>query len=479
MSKGKLTRQELGWLLTQEAQGAAERLRLGVSALTKAPPAPGADASGVDATFSVLDDAMKMLSSLHARPVSVRGRRGRIDLASLLWEVAPEARVSIEPGSGTEVFGDEAELRRMLHVMLGHGGGSSSAVSIRRERDEVVVSVALGPDSSATAEAERAWLARMAVRYGGRWELEGSTEVLALPADGVEQRDDVAKLRKELDEARRQGEAYARELAAVWTGGEEGGGLSSTPPPLTSAAERHTAIARLSGGIAAALRGMLSPVARDLTDLRGATSQQRKSVPDVEVSHRLDFDERLESIRKRLLAVQELVAELAAVGESDAQEPVRDVDLVEVVRSEVSALHGRAERAGVEVRVSAAPGASAMRSVVHVAPRAASVLVRQLIAHAVAASPRGSAVAVTVQPPADGHGVRVVVDDSGTILPANVRRGLVALEVEPGTFGRPTGIGLFVAAGIASALSAQFEIGDAPVAESCGGGMRVIVTFPG
>ena len=106
MSKGKLTRQELGWLLTQEAQGAAERLRKGVSALTQAPPPDmvdevsiPADAAGVDATLSALDDAMRMLSSLHARPVSVRGRRGRIDLASLLWEVAPEARVSIEPAA--------------------------------------------------------------------------------------------------------------------------------------------------------------------------------------------------------------------------------------------------------------------------------------------------------------------------------------------------------------------------------------------
>jgi two-component system OmpR family sensor kinase len=104
VSKGKLTRQELGWLLTQEAQGAAERLRKGVSALTHAPPPPGVDASGVDATLSALDDAMKMLANLHQRPVNVRGRRGRIDLASMLWEVAPEARVSIEPGSGTEVF---------------------------------------------------------------------------------------------------------------------------------------------------------------------------------------------------------------------------------------------------------------------------------------------------------------------------------------------------------------------------------------
>ena len=244
MSKGKLTRQELGWLLTQEAQGAAERLRTGVSALTQAPPpdttatTAGAgvhgDAAGVDATFEALDDAMRMLSSLHARPVSVRGRRGRIDLASLLWEVAPEARVSIEPGSGTEVFGDEAELRRMLHVILGHGSGTGSAVvDPARRRTRSSSAVVLGPDSSPTAETERAWLARMAIRYGGRYELEGGTEVLALPAEGIEARDDVAKLRKELDEARKQGEAYARELAAVWAAGDEAVAVRRATRPRT------------------------------------------------------------------------------------------------------------------------------------------------------------------------------------------------------------------------------------------------------
>jgi two-component system OmpR family sensor kinase len=342
MSKGKLTRQELGWLLTQEAQGAAERLRKGVTALTQAPPAP--DSSGVDATLSALDDTMKMLSSLHSRPVSVRGRRGRIDLASLLWEVAPEARVSIEPGGGTEVFGDEAELRRMLHVILGHGSGSGSAVTIRRTDDEVVVGVVLGPDSSATADTERAWLSRMAMRYGGRYELEGSTEVLALPAEGVEAREDLEKLRKELDEARRQGEAYARELAAVWAAGDDqASAQSSYPPPASPASDRHGAVARFSGGIAAALRAMLSPVARELSELRGVVlPPMRKSSPDLDIVAPLD--ERFESIRRKLLGVQELVADLAGVGESDPNELRREVDLAEVIRAEISALEARRAR---------------------------------------------------------------------------------------------------------------------------------------
>ncbi len=492
MSKGRLTRQELGWLLTQEAQGAAERLRKGVTALTQAPPPPGADPSGVDATLSVLDDTMKMLSSLHARPVGLRGRRGRIDLASLLWEVAPEARVSIEPGGGTEVFGDEAELRRMLHVMLGHGSSSGSAVTIRGDGDEVVVGVMLGPDSSATSETERAWLARMALRYGGRYELDGSMEVLALPAEGVEARDDLAKLRKELDEARKQGEAYARELAAVWAAGDEPVAPSTYPPPASPAMDRVGTIARLAGAIAASLRAMLSPAARELAELR-AHPGPRKSSPDLEGTARGEVDERLEVIRRRLLSVQEFVAELAAVGESDALEPSREADLVELVRGEVRILEARALRAGVELRLRTVPDEPNVRIVSRVAPRLAAVLARELVAYAVAATPRGSGVVVTVV--AGGArgddkalGARIVVDDAGTILPASARRAILALEVEPGTFGRPSSVSLFIAAEMAAAQGALLELSDAlpetspgergAGARGIGGGVRVIVTFP-
>jgi len=481
VTKGKLTRQELGWLLTQEAQGAAERLRKGVTALTQAPPPPGADVSGVDATLSALDDTMRMLTNLHNRPSNARGRRGRIDVASLLWEVAPEARVSIEPGSGTEVVGDESELRRMLHVMLGHGSGSGSVVTIKRDGDEVVTGVGLGPDSSVTADTERAWLSRMAIRYGGRYELVGGQEVLALPAQGVDARDDVAQLRKELDEARKQGEAYARELAAVWAAGEEPPvAQSSYPPPATPAAARHGAVSRFAGGVAATLRGILSPVGRELAELRNVAGAARKSSPDLEAAARGEVDERLEAIRRKLLSAQDFVAELAAVGESDPSELQREVDLVDTARSELRALEARAARMGVEVRIQTLPEEGA-RAGARVSPRAVGVLLRSLFSHAIAATPKGSSVTVTIFAPTDGEpglGARVVVDDSGTILPASARRALLALEVEPGTFGRPSGVGLFVASEIAAAQGGLLEVGDAPVEDGHGGGVRVSVTFP-
>jgi two-component system, OmpR family, sensor kinase len=481
VTKGKLTRQELGWLLTQEAQGAAERLRKGVTALTQAPPPPGADVSGVDATLSALDDTMRMLTSLHNRPSNARGRRGRIDVASLLWEVAPEARVSIEPGSGTEVVGDESELRRMLHVMLGHGSGSGSVVTIKRDGDEVVTGVGLGPDSSVTADTERAWLSRMAIRYGGRYELVGGQEVLALPAQGVDARDDVAQLRKELDEARKQGEAYARELAAVWAAGEEPPvAQSSYPPPATPAAARHGAVARFAGGVAATLRGTLSPVGRELAELRNVAGAARKSSPDLEAAARSDVDERLEAIRRKLLSVQDFVAELAAVGESDPSELQREVDLVDAARAELRSLEARAARTGVDVRIQTLPE-EGMRAPARVSPRAVGVLLRSLFAHAIAATPRGSPVLITILAPTEGEqglGTRVVVDDSGTILPASARRALLALEVEPGTFGRPSGVALFVASEIAAAQGGLLEVGDADVEGGRGGGVRVSVTFP-
>jgi signal transduction histidine kinase len=366
----------------------------------------------------------------------------------------------------------------MFYVMLGHGSGSGSTVTIRREGDEVVVGVLLGPDSSATADTERAWLSRMAIRYGGRYELEGGTELLGLPAEGVEARDDLAQLRKELDEARKQGAAYARELAAVWTAGEETAVLSTSPPTeMPATPERYAAVARLAGGVAAALRGMLSPVGRDLSELRAGVSP-RKSSPDLETAARTNLDESLESIRRKFLVVQDFVAELAAVGESDPHEPARAVDLMGIVRNEVQNLRARAARGGVEVRLSGEPDDGSVPAIGRVAPRAISILARVLVSHAIAASPRGSVVAVAVQSPRGELGPRIIVDDSGTILPAAARRSLLALEVEPGTFGRPSSIALFVAAEIALAQGALLDIGDAPVTDGNGGGVRVIVTFP-
>jgi hypothetical protein len=455
VSKGRLTRQELGWLLTQEAQGAAERLRTGVQILKSNPPPEEAGSAGLDATLDALDDTMKMLSSLHNRPIRVTGRRGRVDLAALLWEVAPDARAAIEvassAGSGTEVFGDEAELRRMLQLLVEHGSGAESHVTIKRDGDMVRVAVVLGPDASASAEAERAWLSRMAIRYGGTLDLEGGMEVFSLPADS--ERVERQALEKELDEARKQGEAYARELAAAFTTTEEVVSPSTFPPPLagTDVGDRVAVLVRVAGGIAAELRSLLTPALREIATL----------AKDDEAATRFDV------IKSELSQAQDLTHALAIIGEIDVQELPGPVSVGEVVAAQVTQLGGRSSRAGVTVRVDdETQGKAHART----SPLAIVAMVDALLGQAIQASPRGTTVTVHVTDAE--RGPSLVVDDAGPPLPKAARRAFVGLETEPGTYGRPTSLPLYVAAALASWQGATFEVDDAP-----GGGLRVRVTF--
>ncbi|NUQ72459.1 MAG: membrane dipeptidase [Polyangiaceae bacterium] len=144
---------ELAWLLAQEARSAARKLRQGVGIPSEedSPTAVVEEGSGgVESTLNRLDEAVSALASLHGNAMP-RGRRGKVDIAALVWEVAPEASVQIEMGEGTTVFGDEAELRRMLQVLIGQSGPPTSSkggpdISIRREGDNILVHVGLGSD---------------------------------------------------------------------------------------------------------------------------------------------------------------------------------------------------------------------------------------------------------------------------------------------------------------------------------------------
>ncbi|MBX3233711.1 MAG: sensor histidine kinase [Labilithrix sp.] len=471
MSKGRLTRNELSWLLTQEAQNAAERLRVGVTFLrTQAPPPPSAaedPAHGVETSLDALDDVMKMLSNLNQRApagaagqAAPQGRRGRIDLAALLMEAAPDARVSIEPGSGTEVYGDEADIRRMLQVLVGHGHGDGTQVNIRRDGDEVKVSVTLGPDLSPTAETERAWLSRVIIRYGGRHELEGGNEVLVFPAESASDRNESAALRKELDEARKQGEVYARELAAVFDKGEEVTAFSSMPPaPGGSAIERFEAMTKLCSGIASELRSVLGPAGRELGSMR---------------RHEIT-DEQLDTLRRRVSHAQEIVATLGGVGELRTDELETEIDLGEAARAAARALGGLAEKAGARVNVTVKPEGGHVT--VRRGARAIEVILRELVAHALEASPRGAVVEVAVTASENGSGVRLVVDDAGSPLPASGRRGFMTLETHAGTYGRPSALPVFLAAELAACQRASLELSDPPATRGDGSGLRVAVTF--
>lgn len=462
MSKGRLTRHELSWLLTQEAQNAAERLRVGVQFLrTQAPPPPAAGedpAQGVETSLDALDDVMKMLSNLNQRSPVQQGapappaRRGRIDVAAIVVECAPDARVSFEPGSGTEVYGDEADLRRMIQLLVGHGSGEGASVTVRREGDEVKVSVALGPDSSPTAETERAWLSRMIIRYGGRHDLEGGSEVLVFPADGASDRNESAALRKELDEARKQGEVYARELAAIFDRGEEVTALSTVPPAsVASSADRLVALTKVCAGVASELKNVLGPAGKELGAMR------RHEVTD----------EQIETAKRRVGHALEVVTALGAIGELRAGELDTEVDLAEVVKAAAKSL-AASVLATPNVTVKTVPEGS--HPTVRRGAKAVGVLVRELLGHAIEAS-RDANVEVTVHDDGDA-GVRLVVDDAGSPLPASGRRQFLALETHAGAYGRPSGLPIFLAAELAACQGAMLELSDAQA-----GGLRVTVTF--
>jgi hypothetical protein len=113
---------------------------------------------------------------------------------------------------------------------------------------------------------------------------------------------------------------------------------------------------------------------------------------------------------------------------------------------------------------------------VRIAPRAAALLARELLAHAVAATPRAQDVVVTVTAAPGGDadvGSRLTVDDAGASLPVTARRAFVALELEPSTYGRPSSIPLYICSELTAWQGAMLELGDAPT-----GGLRVGITFP-
>jgi signal transduction histidine kinase len=403
----RLTRHEISWLLAQEARGAAKALRTEVQELHSprdARPTP----PPVQTTLDALDDTIEMLSALNAERRG-RGRRGRIDLAALLCEIAPSARISLEPGSGTEVFGDEAELRRMLHLLVGQSSGNlptraEAEITIRRQGDFVRISTNLGPDTSALGELEHRWLSRMALRHGGSIELEGGTQSILLQADGASDQREVTELRKELAEAQQLGEAYARELASVLVSGDI---RTETPPAPLPEPARFEGVRSACAAVRRVLRG----------------------VP----------------------AAQELVAELAAVADASLDEAPSELDLGALLTQAAHGFDGRAARAGVELSVQIVGSVTVRR------PRGlVDLLIRNLLSQAIAATPRGGEVRATAM--ATELGPALSVTDGGSALPEASRQDILRHRIDPTSFGRPAGIALVVADAVAATLDAALEV---------------------
>jgi two-component system, OmpR family, sensor kinase len=270
VSQERLTRHEISWLLAQEARGAARALREGVSQLRQSPAAEPrivtapSEAPPVETTLDALDDAISMLSELNTATRGAKARRGRIDLAALLMDLAPNTRMAIEPGAGTEVFGDEQDLRRMLNMLVTQAGSAEAGaaeVTIRRQGEWVKISVELGPDAG-SQELERRWLSRMATRHGGWVELEGGTQAIFLPADGASDQREVVELRKELEQAQQLGETYARELASVLAAGD----IRTEPPPAVAprqGSQRFEVLQCAALGLQRTLKGLVEGLRAD------------------------------------------------------------------------------------------------------------------------------------------------------------------------------------------------------------------------
>ncbi len=437
MSNDRLTRHEISWLLAQEARGAAKALRSELRSPGSGEPKPPGEAM---TSLDALDDAIDMLSQLNTGARG-KGRRGRIDLAALLYDIAPNARISIEPGAGTEVFGDEGDLRRMLNILVSQanasGGPIPSAeteVTIRRQGDWVRISVNLGPDTSATGELERRWLSRNAVRHGGWVELEGGTQSIYLQADGASDRREVTELRKELEQAQQLGEAYARELASALAVGE----FRTEPPPQPASDERarFEALQSAASAMQKSLKAFLDGLKADLGEVAGQPAAA----------------ELAQKIAARSVHVQDLQAELAAIADcpTSAHETI---ELVSTLQAALSRIEPRAARDGVECSLEAPPSLwiNGRRTML-------DLLFDCALTHAVSATPKGEKVLVSAF--ATELGVIVSFADGGPAIPEALRADVVQHRVDPGSLGRPVGIALLAADALAAALGAALELRD-------------------
>lgn len=445
MPQERLTRHEISWLLAQEARGAARALREGVSQLRQGPGEPRittapSEAPAVETTLDALDDAISMLSDLNTATRGAKARRGRIDLAALLMDLAPSTRIAIEPGAGTEVFGDEQDLKRMLNLLVTQAGAQAGAaeVTIRRQDEWVKISVELGPDAGAQ-ELERRWLSRMATRHGGWIELEGGTQSIFLPADGASDQREVVELRKELEQAQQLGEAYARELASVLTAGDI---RTEPPPPVAqrSGSQRFEVLQGVALGLTRTLKGLTDGLRADAA---AATAELGETSPLAQ------------SLQRRAAAAAELSLDLAIVNDCPFDEAKAELDVAELVRTAVEEIEPRALRHGVGVDVKGPP---VLRLVSR--KKTLSALIRALLHQAISATPREGVVTFSVY--AVETGVMLSAQDGGPSVTEAHRADVLRNRTDPSAFGRPSGVSLLIAEAAAESLGGALELRDGP-----------------
>jgi two-component system OmpR family sensor kinase len=445
VSQERLTRHEISWLLAQEARGAARALREGVTQLRQGPGQPPvivntpSEAPAVETTLDALDDAISMLSDLNTAGRGAKARRGRIDLAALLMDLAPNTRLAIEPGAGTEVFGDEQDLKRMLNLLVTQAGSEqagAATVTIRRQAEWVKVSVELGPDAGAQ-ELERRWLSRMATRHGGWVELEGGTQAIFLPADGASDQREVVELRKELEQAQQLGEAYARELASVLTVGD----IRTEPPPAVAprfGSQRFEALQSAALGLQRSLKGLVEGLRADASLATNELGEGSALA---------------QNLHKRAAASAEIALDLTLASDCPFDEPKSEASVPELVRAAVVEAQVRAARHGVSVETK---GPAELR--INTRPKTLSALLRAMLHHAISATPRDGKVllcAYSVE-----TGILLSTQDGGPSVTEAQRANVLQNRTDPSAFGRPSGVALLIAEAAAESLGATLELRD-------------------
>jgi two-component system OmpR family sensor kinase len=405
------------------------------------------EAPPVETTLDALDDAISMLSDLNTAGRGAQARRGRIDLAALLMDLAPSTRISIEPGAGTEVFGDEQDLKRMLNLLVTQAGssqagsgprdtGAGAEVTIRRQAEWVKISVELGPDAGAQ-ELERRWLSRMATRHGGWVELEGGTQAIFLPADGASDQREVVELRKELEQAQQLGEAYARELATVLSAGD----IRTEPPPPVAprgGSQRFETLQSAALGLARTLKGLVDGLRADA----------------ISASQELGESAALtQNLQRRAAVAAEISLDLALAADCPFDEPKSEVDVSELVRGEVAEAEGRAARHGVSIELK---GPADLR--LSSRPKTLQTLVRALLHQAISATPREGQITFCAY--AVDSGVLLSAQDGGPSVTEAHRADVLRNRTDPSAFGRPSGIALLIAEAATESLGGTLELRD-------------------
>jgi anti-sigma regulatory factor (Ser/Thr protein kinase) len=430
--------------LAQEARGAASALRAEVKELRNSlrpPPPPTSPAvriSEMDAStpqedristlpgerhLNALDDAINLLAHLQQHTSPRPKRRGRIDLAALLYDLAPDIKLSIEPGAGTEVIGDEHELRRMFHLLLNQsmgGGGEGTnlnTINIRRQDQWIHISVELGPDTAATSDLERRWLSRMALKHGGHLELRGRRQVVVLPAE-TSNREEVDQLKRELQQAQLLGEAYAKELATAL----------STEPVMPSSESAPTAPPSLKHW-----SDPLRALARALLPTLQAVSRPNPPPSALEAlegwAHQLSLVTEEDDTSLRINVSQVLTQVIAA---SSSLASKRQIRIVDVSKLELG-----------PARVNAPT-------------QTLTSLLTLLVEHALSATPSGGLVTLGVHQ----RDARIVIEvtDQGAAIPATLSHALIHGSIDARSLGRPAGAALLLAAALAERIGADMTV---------------------